>query len=149
MGSLKFSTHMEGYEGIINALSDTCTEAQHKLAIQVESDTDPFVPMRTGSLSIRTRVIDNVIIYPGPYAHYLYEGVMYVDPVTKAAGFKTKDDQWRSKKGVTKEKTAKPLNISKSTHKQATSRWFEASKTQNLEKWEKFAAKEITHDFKK
>ncbi len=140
MGFVKFSVHMEGYDGIAKALDEACTEAQHALAVQVEKDTDPFVPMRSGSLSQRAHVIDNVIVYPGPYAHYLYEGVLYVDPETGSPF---------AKKGVSKVATTRPLDIKKTSHKQATSHWFEASKAQNLEKWEKFAAKEITHDFKK
>ena len=45
-------------------------------------DTVKYVPMRTGSqmlrsgahLSDRASVEGNKIIYPGPYARYLYEG---------------------------------------------------------------------------
>lgn len=149
MGFLKFDVHTEGYKDIIKSLDESCTEAQHLLAIQIAKDTSPFVPMRTGSLDQRTRVIKNSIIYPGPYARYLYYGEVYVDPITKAAGFLDKDDQWKSRKGVKKIPSGRKLKISKAVHKQATSFWFEASKAQNLEKWLRLAKEDILHDSKK
>lgn len=45
-----------------------------------------FLPKLTGSLAERTRVLDDKIIYPGHYAHYLWEGIVYVDPQTGSCG---------------------------------------------------------------
>ena len=57
-------------------------------------------------MAMATVVGSGQIDIPGPYAHYLHEGIVYVDPVFKTAGFKIKTGlhagEWRSRKGVTK-----------------------------------------------
>ena len=53
--------------------------AEHILAVQVAKDTEPFVPALTKSLVNRTQVIGGTVIYPGPYARYLYFGKVMVD----------------------------------------------------------------------
>lgn len=57
-------------------------------------------------MAMATVVGSGQIDIPGPYAHYLHEGIVYVDPVFKTAGFKIKAGpyagEWRSRKGVTK-----------------------------------------------
>lgn len=52
--------------------------AEHALAIQMAKDTEPYVPARTKSLENRTIVQDDTIIYPGPYARFLYHGKITV-----------------------------------------------------------------------
>ena len=52
-------------------------EAQRFLAEDVERLCQPYVPMSAGSgahMVNAARVEDDRIIYPGPYAHYVYEG---------------------------------------------------------------------------
>lgn len=52
-------------------------EAQRFLAEDVERKCQPYVPMSAGSgahMVDAARVTDDSIIYPGPYAHYVYEG---------------------------------------------------------------------------
>lgn len=51
---------------------------------------------------------------PGPYAHYLHEGVVYVDPKYNCAGWISNTPgkyfgQWYSRKGVIKEPTNREL----------------------------------------
>ena len=43
---LKFSVHTEGMDAVRRQLALACSEAEHVLAIQVESDTVPDVPAR-------------------------------------------------------------------------------------------------------
>lgn len=47
---------------------------------------DPYVPMDEGNLkdaAIAATVIGSgEVVYPGPYAHYMWEGILYVDPET-------------------------------------------------------------------
>ena len=76
---IKFSVHTDGMDAVRTAIAKACTRAEHVLAEQMEKDTQPFVPFRTGSLNERTKVIGNEIIYPGPYARYLYYGKVMVD----------------------------------------------------------------------
>lgn len=111
--------------------------AQHTVAMQVKKDTSPYVPALTGSLDQRTRVEGPKIIYPGPYAHYLYVGKLRVDPETGSA---------YAQKGTTKTLTDKNLVFNTSMHAQAQAEWFEASKAQNLGKWLRIAERAVASD---
>lgn len=109
--------------------------AQEILANQVKQDTDQFVPAKTGSLATRARVEGNTLIYPGPYAQYLYHGKLMVDPETGSS---------YAKKGSTKVLTGKDLVFSKAMHGKAQAEWFEASKSLNLDKWKRVFARAVT-----
>lgn len=117
---------------LASAVAKKCTKAEHILAQQVKKDTDPFVPMLTGSLKNRTRVEGSSIIYPGPYARFLYYGKVMVDPNTGST--------W-APKGGTKVVTDRNLVFTTDFHAQAQDHWFEASKAQNVKKWLRVAAK--------
>lgn len=120
---------------IVAALKTSKEKAEHAVAVQAQKDTDPYTPALTGSMSQRTRVIGNQIVYPGPYARYLYYGKLMVDPNTGSA---------YAPKGQHKVLTDKNLVFNTSMHGQAQSHWFEASKAENLEKWVRVAAKVMT-----
>ena len=115
---LKFSVRTEGFEKIERDLLDRADKAEVWLANEVLKDTDPFVPMLTGSLSQRSHVEGKSVVYPGPYARYLYYGKVMKGP-----------------KYGPKYATDKDLVYTKSAHPNAQSHWFEASKAQNLPKW--------------
>ena len=100
--------------------------AEHAVAVQMEKDARPFVPALTGSLMNRTRVDGNTVIYPGPYARFLYYGKVMVDPDTGSPF---------AQKGAVKVVTDRNLVFNRSVNPQAQAHWFEASKAQNLEKW--------------
>jgi hypothetical protein len=139
---LKFSVHTEGMDDVRRQLALACDKAEHVLAIQVESDTDQFVPARNRVLADGTRVIGNLVVYPGPYARYLYYGKVWIDPKINAAGFLT-DEGWFSRKGSRKVPTERDLHISQAVNRKACSHWFEASKAQNLKKWVRVADKAV------
>ena len=132
--SLKFTVNSSGMEAVKEQLSLGCSKAEHIVAQQVAKDTVPFVPALTGSLTQRTRVEDSKVIYPGPYARFLYYGKLMVDPITGSS---------YAPKGGTKVLTDKNLVFSKAMHPQAQAHWFEASKAQNLEKWVRVADKAV------
>lgn len=146
MMSLKFNVHMDGMDAIKKKLAQGCEKASHTLATQVVKDTAPFVPASQSlSLSNRTRIegytssdygpaSGNVIVYPGPYARFLYYGKLMVDPNTGSS---------YAPEGGTKVVTDKNLVFNKATHPQAQSHWFEASKAQNLDKWIRIADKAV------
>lgn len=134
MAGVSFKIHVDGFNAIQKRLEQGCTKAEHTLAVQIQKDTEPFVPALTGSLSQRTRVVDNRIIYPGPYARYLYFGKLMVDPNTGSA--------W-AKADSTKVLTDRDLVFTQTMHRQAQSHWFEAAKSESLKKWERKAKKEI------
>lgn len=79
---LKFSVKADGFDALQEKLAQACTKAEHIVATQVRKDTSPYVPFLTGSLDQRTMVDGNAIIYPGPYARFLYYGKVMVDPET-------------------------------------------------------------------
>ena len=131
---LKFNVHTSGLREKVSSASD---KAAHIVAMQVRKDTSPYVPALTGSLAKRTRVDGGEIIYPGPYARYLYFGKLMVDPATGSS---------YAQKGSTKVLTDKNLVFNKAMHGQAQSYWFEASKAENLEKWVRVADKAVKRD---
>ena len=134
---LKFNVHTSGLDSLTERLASASEKAEHTVAIQVKKDTAPYVPFLTGSLDARTRVDGSKIIYPGPYARYLYYGKLMVDPETGSS---------YAPKGTTKVLTDKNLVFNKAAHAQAQSHWFESSKAQNLEKWIRVADKAVKHD---
>lgn len=129
-----FSMHFGGMEAIKDKLAGSCTRAESIVGQQVIKDTAPFVPALTGSLTIRTRLDGNKIIYPGPYARFLYYGKVMVDPQTGST---------YAPKGGTKILTDRDLVFSKAMHPQAQAHWFEASKAQNLDKWIRVTEKAV------
>ena len=130
---LKFTVHTD-LSGIGPMLRNASDKAQHAVAIQAQKDTSPYVPALTGSLDRRTRVDENQIIYPGPYARYLYYGKLMIDPATGSS---------YAPKGTTKVLTDKNLVFNKAMHSQAQDHWFEASKAENMGKWLRVAGKAV------
>lgn len=139
---IKFSVQTSGFDEVQRAIARACTAAEHKLAQQMERDTQPFVPMKTGSLMVRTRIHPdyrgeiegNAIVYPGPYARFLYYGKVMVDPNTGST---------YAPKGGTKVVTDRNLVFNHTAHPQAQAHWCEASKAQNLDKWARVAEKAV------
>lgn len=131
---IKFTVHTSGFDAVQEAFAAACTRAEHDLAEHVEKDTQPFVPMLTGSLTQRTRVVGNAVIYPAPYARFLYYGKVMVDPNTGST---------YAPKGGTKALTNRNLVFTKASHPQAQAHWFEAAKAQDLSKWINVAAKAV------
>lgn len=116
--------------------------AKHALAVQMAKDTDPYVPARTKSLANRVIVRQDTIIYPGPYARFLYYGKLMIDPDTGSP--------W-APKGATKviDPGGRDLDIKKKVHSKAQAHWFEASKAQNLEKWKRVAGRVVQREFRR
>lgn len=136
---MRFSMKTAGLETLNLKLGTGCEQAKHAVAVQIAQDTEPYVPFRTGSLNTRTRVVENMVIYPGPYARYLYYGKLMVDPATGSS---------YAPKGGTKVLTDKDLVFNHSGHAQAQAHWFDASKSENLDKWIRIAGKAIMNGFK-
>lgn len=125
---IKFSVHTDGMDAVRTAIAKACTRAEHVLAEQMEKDTQPFAPTQ------RTRVVGNAIIYPGPYARFLYYGKVMVDPNTGST---------YAPKGGTKVVTDRNLVFNHTAHPQVQAHWCEASKAQNLDKWLRVAEKAV------
>lgn len=146
---LKFKVHFDGLNAMLEALADGASKAERTVAIQAEKDTRPFVPADTLSLANRTTVRGNLIIYPGPYARYLYHGKVMVDEHGNGPRHyidKNGNEVIRFPFGSKLHATDRDLKFDKTTHKLAQAHWFDASKARNLEKWLKIAGEEITDE---
>lgn len=117
-----FYVRTKRVESLPKKLNKAASKTNLAVATQVAKDTEPYVPMLTGSLRIRTQVDGGRVIYPGPYARYLYYGKVMKGP-----------------RYGPKYPTNKNLVYSETRPIQAGDHWFEKSKAQNLEKWERVA----------
>lgn len=117
--------------------------AEHALAVQMAKDTEQYTPASGAPAGMHNRTIvhEDSIIYPGPYARFLYYGKLMIDPKTGSS--------W-AQEGASKvvDPQGRDLNISQAHHGKAQSHWFEASKAQNLPKWRRVAGRLIQREFK-
>lgn len=99
------------------------------LANEAERLMDPYVPADNLVLAqnVRTYVQakEGIIHYQSPYAHYQWEGTLYVDPKYKIGAF-TDGERFWSRPNVGKVSSTRKLTYSKFRHSKATSRWNEA-----------------------
>lgn len=140
MAGVRFTVDTSSLDKAKKKLFEASTLAEHAVAVQAMKDTEPYVPALTESLSNRTQVYGSTIVYPGPYARFLYYGKLMVDPNTGSA---------YAPKGGTKVLTDKNLVFTKSTHPQAQAHWFEASKAENGDKWIRVAEKAVKDELKR
>ena len=115
---VEFTVKNAGLEEIDHKIAALASKGEVWLANEILKDTDKFVPFLTGSQSIRAYVDGGTVVYPGPYARYLWNGKVMEGP-----------------KYGPKHATDKDLVYTQQHHAQAQSHWFEASKAQNLPKW--------------
>lgn len=92
---------------------------QQTIDVEVMRYMSPYMPRRqAGELEhmmvLATVVGSGQIDIPGPYAHYLHEGIVYIDPDLNCAGWISNTPgeyygQWFSRKGVIKVPTNREL----------------------------------------
>ena len=116
--------------------------AQRRLAQMVLESCKPFMPMETGSLIERSYVSPDgkKVVFPGPYARYLYGGVVMVDSATGKGPALIHDRfgvpvGYRFRKGAILKPTTRPLSYSKQFNPKAQAHWYEAAKDQDLQLW--------------
>lgn len=134
--------------GLSTKLASAADKAEHTVAVQAAKDTEPFVPMLTGTFKNQTQVKGNLIIYKGPQARYLWNGKVMVDAETGKgpAHFADKNgnEVIRFRKGAKLKATDRNLVFTTSFHPDAQAFWFEASKAENLGQWLRVAEKAVT-----
>lgn len=156
MAGITITIHDNFTSEIAEKLPTAATRAEHWLAIQIMKDTDPYVPAQTRSLANRTqaqiadapkydplserrKVVGNKIIYPGPYARFLYYGHVMYDPATGKGPmkivFSDGSEIFRFRKHSRLKPSSKELKISTAVNPKATSHWIEQSKIDNLKRW--------------
>lgn len=142
MAGIKFSLDVKGFKEIEQKIRRAGKGTEHALSLQIAKDTEPYVPAKTKSLANRTIVTGDTIVYPGPYARFLYYGKLMVDPDTGSPF---------APKGADKvlDPGGRDLNISTAVHSKAQAHWFEASKAQNLPKWKRVAEKAVKREFRR
>lgn len=83
---------------------------QRKFQSLCQQYMDKYVPYDEGNLRKNVDLSNPTqIVYESPYAHYQYEGVLYVMDNGKGAYYSPDYGFW-SKKGVAKTRTGTPLN---------------------------------------
>ena len=95
---------------------------------------DPYVPASQAEVLAQNLAVyqedDHAVIhYLSPYAHYQWEGKLYVDPITKKGAFTNGGGLFWSRPGVAKKPTDRPLKHKKTVHPLATSHWDKAMMT--------------------
>lgn len=75
--------------------------------------SEQYVPFDEGTLAGSARIENGTdVVWGGPaapYAHYMWGGIVYEDPVLHCAGFQVEDGGFRSRKGVQKVPTNRRL----------------------------------------
>lgn len=147
MGGLKIRMHTDGLDTLKYRLKLGCTKAEHAVAVQAAGDTEKYVPMLTGSLRQRTLVAGNEIIYPGPYARYLYYGKYMVDSQTGKGPAHYIDSKGNEHIKYRKGAHLVPTERDLIFHSPGTrSHWFDYSESQNAEEWKKTAMEAIKNE---
>lgn len=103
------------------------------LANEAKRLMDPYVPANNMVLAQNVRVYAEgnrgIVHYLSPYAHYQYEGKVYVDPSTGKAAFTNGEGLYWSRRGVGKIATGRSLTYNTFRHPLATSHWDKAMLT--------------------
>ena len=96
--------------------------------------SEMYMPKDSGSLIKRTYqatvIGSGKIIFPGPYAHYLYHGEVYGPNIPIFEDDSGIPTTYRSPKK--KYPTGRPLTFSKDKNAQATDHWFEYAKANHM-----------------
>jgi len=122
----------------LRAFEQRHKRAQQWLGDRVLEDSRACMPLLTGSLQQRSHTEDDgkKVIFPGPYAGYLYRGKVMVDSVTGKGPRKipTGPGEYilRFRKGAKLIPTARALAYS---NPQAVPEWFEHAKRQSKQFW--------------
>ena len=130
-GDIRIDMDLKKYSGYAK-------RAQWWLGEQVLQSSRAVMPMRTGSLQQRSHTEDGgrQVIFPGPYARYLYMGKVMVDAVTGRGPRKipTGPNEYvlRFRKGAKLRPTNRRLTYSRS---EAVDHWFDAAKERDLQIW--------------
>lgn len=99
------------------------SKAQEWLGQQVLADSKLYMPLKTGSLQQQSYVTEGgrQVVFPGPYARYLYMGKVMVDPETGSP--------W-ARKGAVKVVTDRDLRFAT-----GVPHWAEVAQNEHGKEW--------------
>lgn len=140
---IRFSCSADGLHAVVDiqAFNARVREAQQWLGDRVLEDCKACMPLgsgNTGGLQQRSHTEDDGkrVVFPGPYARYLYYGKVMVDSATGKGPRKipTGPGEYvlRFRKGAKLIATNRPLKYS---DPQAVPEWFEHAKRQYEQFW--------------
>lgn len=125
---MKINTHVGSIDISIDTsrLDKNIGEAQKLLNMQIVADCDPLIPFQQGALRNSVNYPQGInggeIEWSTPYAHYQYEGELYLAE---------NGSSW-AKKYEKKYPAGEPLSY----HTEGTGgHWFETAKEQHKEEW--------------
>lgn len=109
----------------LTQLGERTSKAQRWLGDRALEDCKAVMPLQSGNLQQRSYASEDgkKVIFPGPYARFLYGGKVMLDPDTGSP--------W-ARKGVKKVLTDRPLQYSRPG---ATDHWFDTAKARNGAYW--------------
>lgn len=85
---------------------------------------DPYTPHDTGVLQSNVSFAPFAIHYRSKYAHYIYTGEVYVDPLYNVGGFYSEGFGWWSRPGVAKIPSGRSFRrFNTNTNPNATDHW--------------------------
>ncbi len=132
---MRIKTHVGNVDIQLNTdrLDRNLKEAQKLLNEQVVEDCEPLVPFQNGALRSKVEypkgIYGGEIMYNTPYAHYMYEGIVYgpnipeYDSDGNLIGFWSPDDK-------------RPTGRKITYHTEGTGdHWFEKAKEQHKDDW--------------
>ena len=96
----------------------------------------PYCPMDSGVLAksgyIATRIGSGMVVWPGPYAHYMYHGVIYGPNIPIFDDNSGEPSGFFSPPGEKKSPTGRRMKYNKSINPLAGSFWFIRMKADHL-----------------
>lgn len=121
MSNAKVTVTINNAKGTINRILDD--SVGKFVASEWSRYFAKYVPMQEGILATDITIDPYKVTYDSPYAHYQWEGRLYVDPITHKGAFYNPDYGFWSRPGASKIPTDTPLNYSKEQNPLATSHW--------------------------
>jgi len=97
----------------LSRLANNLDLAHEWLNMQIAADMANFIPFDSGALRSSLNYPEGpegtIIEYNSPYAHYMYEGEVYINPEHNASGFIGADGRWHGWAGP-KEPSGRLMN---------------------------------------
>ena len=137
----KISFDSKGFQQQLETMFGPGSDAQAEWSRIVFDGSVPYMPMLTGTLRNLSKAhsatsgLYGELVYPGPYAHYLWMGELYVDPETGKGAFFSEDYGYWSRPGVTKVASGRKLDYDKAANPLAGAKWVERAANDNMPAW--------------
>lgn len=126
----------------LSRMENHLKNAQYELDSTIMEDMVPFMPMQAGIFIDETRARSDAIAGSGkvvaaapPYGRFLYYGKTMVDETTGSTWARRGAKKVLVSEYSGKTNAKEDLQFAKSSHPNATSKWFEEAKRRHLFEW--------------